>query len=82
MLFDEANATPCYAIWNTMVIKTDGQVAVCCVDQCRNVTLGNVEIQSIAEVWKDSKELQKIREVHLREGRAGVDFCKDCLCWY
>lgn len=47
---DEYNSIkdiPCYVLFNTMVIKADGQVALCCVDQCRNVVLGDLDTQSI-----------------------------------
>ena len=80
-LFKNANKTPCYALWNTMVIKCDGQVALCCVDQCRNIVLGNLNTQSISDVWQ-SEELKKIRYLHLKSGRGVMGICKDCLCWY
>ena len=81
-IFAAASKNPCYVLFNTMVIKTDGQVALCCVDQCRNITLGNLQNQSIAEIWQESKELKKIRQIHLIQGRGGFEVCKDCLCWY
>lgn len=81
-IFASANQTPCYALWNTMVIKTDGQVALCCVDQCRSVSLGNLETQSIADIWQNSKILKEARKMHLLKGRASMKMCKDCLCWY
>lgn len=80
-IFDEANKTPCYALWHTMVIKCDGQVALCCVDQCRNVVLGDLNTQSIAEVWQ-SKILKQARVLQLEKGRGAMKICKNCLCWF
>ncbi|MDA3966387.1 MULTISPECIES: radical SAM/SPASM domain-containing protein [Helicobacter] len=72
---------PCYVLFNTMVIKADGQVALCCVDQCRNVVLGDLDTQSIKEVWQESKKLQSIREIHLQKGRGAMSVCDGCFAW-
>lgn len=80
-IFAQANNLPCYVIWNHLVIKADGQVALCCVDQCRNISLGNLQEQSIKEIWQNSEKLKQIRQEHLKKGRASVECCKDCLCW-
>lgn len=75
------DSTPCYTLWNTITIKADGQVALCCVDQCRQFTLGNLQNESIAENWKNNKTRNLIKEKHLMKGRGCVDVCKNCIAW-
>ncbi|TQR61236.1 SPASM domain-containing protein [Campylobacter troglodytis] len=80
-LIEKRNKLPCYVLFNTLVIKADGQVALCCVDQCRNLSLGNLNHQSIKEIWQGSRELKRIREIHIEKGREGIGFCKGCTAW-
>ncbi|MDE5602734.1 MAG: radical SAM protein [Helicobacter sp.] len=74
-------ALPCYAIWNTIVILSDGRVGLCCVDMGRNVIIGDLRKSSIQEIWRESKELRAIRKTHLEVGRGGVLVCKGCNTW-
>ena len=80
-IYEKINIAPCYPLWNTMTIKTDGQVALCCIDQCRNFVLGDLRKQSIKEIWQESKALQNIRKLHIKGGRKEFDLCRNCACW-
>lgn len=75
------NTLPCYALWNTAVILSDGRVGMCCVDMGRNVIFGDLKKQSLKEVWQDSKTLLNMRERHLKYGRGSYDVCKNCDTW-
>lgn len=75
------NMLPCFALWNTAVILSDGRVGLCCVDAGSNVILGDLRKQSLKEVWRDSKVLLHIREKHLKSGRGSYDVCKNCDTW-
>lgn len=80
-LYNRANEKPCYILWNTMVIKCDGSVALCNVDQCRNIILGDLNTQSIKEIWNTSPIKESYKEVHLKGGRGKIALCKNCLGW-
>lgn len=77
--YEKINALPCYTLWNTMVIKADGSVALCCIDQLRNYCSGNLENNSIQEIWHN--HAKAIKELHLKAGRGACKICKNCACW-
>ena len=79
--YSTSNEIPCYILWNTLTIKCDGSVALCNVDQCRHVNLGNLQSNTIYEIWKHNKERFAIMEKHLCAGRGSVDVCKNCIGW-
>lgn len=71
---------PCYTLWNTMIILSDGRVGLCCVDMGRNVILGDLRKNTIKEVWQ-GESYKKIREIHLKDGRGAMKECTNCATW-
>lgn len=66
---------PCLYPFTDLVIFPDGKVGVCCND-CYEVTnFGNVNEQSLKDIWK-GKEFFKIREC-MKNGR-NYPFCVEC----
>lgn len=65
----------CLNLWNSVSIQSNGNVVPCCISQGDNLILGNIEEQSLKEIWKGSV-LNNLRSSHLR----GVlpDICKKC----
>ena len=76
-----AKNKPCYTLWNTMGIKADGSIALCCIDQCRVYKLGNLNETSIKENWQNNKIRESFKEIHIKSGRGGIEFCKNCIAW-
>jgi radical SAM protein with 4Fe4S-binding SPASM domain len=82
--FDELNIVKeyspqkvCSRIFTQMYILYNGDVVLCCDDWRRQVILGNVERESIVEVWR-GKQYNEIRKKHL-EGKFGeLILCKEC----
>ncbi len=68
---------PCPRIWQTFTILWDGRVALCCMDYNGEVILGNVNSQSIKEIFNGEK-LRKIREYHLQGRFHMIPICRDC----
>lgn len=76
----EVNDKPCYALWNTATILSDGRLALCCVDMGRKHTFGDLNNESLKELWK-SDFISGIRNNHLNSGRGCMNVCRDCNTW-
>ena len=71
---------PCVALWSLMCIFADGRVPMCNVDFNLRRPLGDVNIQSIASLWKSQVQAKR-RELHLSGKRAELGLCKNCNAW-
>jgi radical SAM protein with 4Fe4S-binding SPASM domain len=58
------------------VIRPDGNISVCCNDAYGKYSMGNLNSQSISEVWSSHtyRELRK----RLKKGRHTLDICSVC----
>lgn len=68
----------CPVLWQRLIIGSDGKVLLCVNDEMGSEIIGDVNNESIYDVWH-GKKLQKAREIHLRH--MGVDElspCKHC----
>lgn len=74
------NRKPCYWLMRTINICADGSVAFCSVDVHCRVNCGDVNKQSIKDLWNG--ELAEYRAMH-RECRFDKlpDMCRDCRDW-
>jgi radical SAM protein with 4Fe4S-binding SPASM domain len=60
-----------------MVVYWDGKVGLCNHDWNNSVFLGNLNVQSISDVWND-KFYWEVRQLHLNGERCRVATCRDC----
>jgi radical SAM protein with 4Fe4S-binding SPASM domain len=69
---------PCYNLWSSLYITFDGRVALCCQDyECRT-ELGDVNKESIMDIWHGER-LADIRRQHLA-GKFNINpVCRDCV---
>ncbi len=68
---------PCILPWSTMNITSMGVVALCGIDYDANIRMGDINEQSIVEVWR-SEKMNSIRALH-REGRRNeISYCRGC----
>ena len=68
---------PCPRIFSQMCILWDGRVPLCCQDGEGDVILGDLNTQSIAEVY-DSHLYRHYRQCH-NDGRfSEMELCRDC----
>lgn len=74
------NNIPCIALWGTLCIHANGDVGLCCMDTDSSILLGNVNSQSIAEIWSGD-QLQEIREKHMSGRRNEIALCDGCTLW-
>ncbi|MGE3843884.1 MAG: radical SAM/SPASM domain-containing protein [Vicinamibacterales bacterium] len=66
---------PCYRAWLTFTVLWDGRVSLCCADFDGRHVLGNLNTQSIAEIWNNDLYRQTRRD-HLDHGGPAV--CQSC----
>lgn len=76
----EGERVACDALYNTMVIHTNGDVSICCLDAFAENVVGNVLEQGVKEVWHGEK-LTKIRHLHETGQGDKVPFCTNCTRW-
>lgn len=68
---------PCFRLWKQLVICSDGEAALCCADWDCEISLGNLNYQSLNEVWNASR-INKIRKFHLQKTPAKIPICSRC----
>jgi MoaA/NifB/PqqE/SkfB family radical SAM enzyme len=66
---------PCYRPWLTFTVLWDGRVSLCCADFDGKTVLGDLNTQTIAEVW-NGEAYRSVRRQHLESG--GPDICRAC----
>jgi radical SAM protein with 4Fe4S-binding SPASM domain len=61
-----------------MVVRPTGEISLCCNDALGKITLGNVNDNTLEEIWY-GLEYQKVRE-QLRKGRhkSNIELCVTC----
>lgn len=82
--FNKSNTAPCNQAWKWMVVYWDGRVVLCCVDMFSSTVLGNLNEQTIKEVW-NGPVFTGIREQMIRRDRFGIPVCQNCdlhLGWH
>jgi radical SAM protein with 4Fe4S-binding SPASM domain len=69
---------PCWYTTYMMQLDWNGDVLLCPQDWHRRVKFGNVNTESLLDIWT-SKRLHK-RRTSLSRDRTGLEPCKDCNC--
>jgi radical SAM protein with 4Fe4S-binding SPASM domain len=60
-----------------LAINCDGTVSICCVDWSHSTVVGNVETNSLSEIWHGER-LRDFRMMHLERRRSENLACRDC----
>ena len=69
--------TPCALLWHQFTVDWDGKVVICCNDWEHNIILGDLNKESISDVWF-GKKLKGIRDIHKRREFHKIPFCAKC----
>lgn len=68
----------CPQLYQRLVIGADGLVMMCSNDEENEHIIGNVNLQSVYEIWH-SKALNDIRELHKQpDGFKNINICRKC----
>jgi len=66
----------CLNPWMSATVHSDGDVVPCCFSFGKDLVIGNLNDDSLENIWKNSEELQKIRTEHLTKQYR--DLCSKC----
>lgn len=69
--------TSCVRALNHMTIRYNGDANLCCFDPFGKVSFGNVNTQTIEEIWKSSKRQEYIIRHKSGEGHR-LELCNAC----
>jgi len=69
-------ANHCWKLWQANVITWDGLVVPCCFDKDAAHRLGNLQMQSFREIWRNDNYKQFRKE--LMTSRKNIDICANC----
>ena len=72
-----APMSPCILPFTQMIIRPDGTAAKCCNDPLNQMTLGDLNKQSILEIWR-GKAYQELRKEMYHNGRRRISGCTYC----
>ena len=67
----------CPQIFKSMQVNSDGRVIPCCIDWAGINIIGDINHESLKDVWVGST-LKKLRNIHLQGERFNIDPCKGC----
>ena len=68
---------PCWRVFRDIDIMSDGRVCVCCQDVQGKLVLGDLNKETLPEIWQGEK-FETVRKVHLSMNRESIPHCKDC----
>ena len=69
---------PCILPWSTMHIMSKGLVTICPHDYNGKMNIGDVNTNTMKEVWND-KKINNIRNLHKTGKRNDIPLCKQCV---
>ena len=65
----------------SLVINSNADVVVCCVDWNRSTKIGNLKNKTLTEIW-NGEELRQFRDMQLSRRRNTNPSCKNCVFLY
>lgn len=68
---------PCPRLWYNLTVLNSGKAALCCLDYDGQVELGDLNTESVSEVW-NGKRLLEIRRLHEAGDYEASGMCRDC----
>ena len=77
---NQSDRKPCYWLMQTINICADGQVALCSVDVHCRVNCGDINTQTIKEVWHDRLEVYRDMHKNLEFNKL-PKMCRLCKDW-
>jgi radical SAM protein with 4Fe4S-binding SPASM domain len=72
---------PCYSLWDSFNINSDGTVTACCMDWNQTLKIGDFKKQGILQIWNGDK-LKTYRCDHMNNDFEDMPICKLCNYWH
>ena len=70
-------AASCVLPFSQFIVRPDGMVSLCCNDALGQVTLGDLNRQSMAEIWRGAA-FADVRRAMAASGRSALPLCRAC----
>jgi MoaA/NifB/PqqE/SkfB family radical SAM enzyme len=77
---DPSERKPCWLLWSCLVIYVDGRVGVCCVDVEGMLQVGDLNSQTLKEIWIGQR-LRMLRLLHEQKNFHLLPLCRDCATY-
>ncbi|UZJ41945.1 SPASM domain-containing protein [Prosthecochloris sp. SCSIO W1101] len=61
-----------------LLIRYDGEISLCCEDDSCSFKVGNVFLQSIAEIWWSKRHRKIIHDIRKKGGKMKYKRCSEC----
>ena len=71
----------CTRPFHQFIIRPTGEISLCCNDALGKYTMGDLNTQTISEVW-NSEKYKSVREEMLKNGRKNLILCNQCDSFY
>lgn len=68
---------PCGYLTQRLSIFWDGSIAICCMDYNCRFNIGNVNSQTVKDIWL-SDQMMQFREIHRNNKRSTMIVCNQC----
>lgn len=70
--------SPCSDLWRRMFVWFDGRVNPCDTDYKSSLSVGNLNDETVAHIWRGDA-YEQLREAHENRGRSRVHPCNRCV---
>jgi radical SAM protein with 4Fe4S-binding SPASM domain len=77
---DPAPAQACVLPFSTLNIWADGTAVLCCEDWDEEHKVGDLNEQSLREIWQGER-LNEVRRLHMEKRGHEVEICRKCNFW-
>jgi radical SAM protein with 4Fe4S-binding SPASM domain len=67
----------CSMTWTYLTVQSNGLICFCCNDYKEKSAIGDLNRQSIKEVW-NSRAYRELRKQHLKKEYDKIELCKNC----
>lgn len=64
-------------IWQAMYITWDGKVILCCLDYDARCVIGDVNRESLREIWGNDK-IKIMKKLHKEKNFSTIPICASC----
>jgi radical SAM protein with 4Fe4S-binding SPASM domain len=78
---NKSSKNPCSWPFNRIIILTNGDVVICCVDAKGKLIVGNIKNSSIKDIW-NGETYERIRSLHLSGNKDKLPLCGSCYVRY
>jgi len=73
---------PCDRLWRTFTVLANGDASLCCLDYSGKEILGDVNQQTIAEIWNNQR-YRELRQLHRESRQDQIPLCSNCTkCFF